>query len=328
MRDKKTQLDSLWFPKAAAAYLQENGADFCYTVIIDSDTLFVKPLGQFLPQYSACKAKGQGQASNLPEPDWDVAFTVYDPEFVVPWADDPADAGRTRHGYSRINCGVVLLNVLDTNLAVRFLRKWVLVSEVLMAVDHYDATGELEAGQAAEVFSESPKVWAKWQQELVKEFRGNDQAGLALLVCAYDTERLQDLLGWGSCQVCAEPVTAQLSIFHGEREMEIRFKAVPARMLNHPESMRDGLFQPDLHVVHLKGLWWRVILGKGIAGITDTRKPYWNRQAVHLWNETFTVWQVGLPEEFRLQSTPRYLLSDGTDISDQINKMPNKPFMR
>ncbi|CAJ1418201.1 unnamed protein product [Effrenium voratum] len=76
-RDTKTQLDSLWFPQAVAAYLDGHGKNFDFAVLMDSDTLFVGPLGRQL----------------APTVDWDVAFTVYDPAMKVPWSDNPAEAG-------------------------------------------------------------------------------------------------------------------------------------------------------------------------------------------------------------------------------------------
>lgn len=104
-RDMKTSLDSLWFPWRVAAYLRDHASGFCYAAVMDSDLLFVRPLGQFLPDCSL-----QNDIA-IPAVDWDVAFTVYDPKFRVPWADEPSKVGRTGKGFRRINCGVVLLSL-------------------------------------------------------------------------------------------------------------------------------------------------------------------------------------------------------------------------
>mmetsp|Transcript_34023 Transcript_34023/g.86047 ORF Transcript_34023/g.86047 Transcript_34023/m.86047 type:complete len:232 (+) Transcript_34023:2255-2950(+) len=54
----------------------------------------------------------------------EVGITVYDPGFSVPWAADPAEAGRTRNGFARINAGVVLVSLRDHTLARTFLHRW------------------------------------------------------------------------------------------------------------------------------------------------------------------------------------------------------------
>ncbi|CAJ1454181.1 unnamed protein product, partial [Effrenium voratum] len=85
-------------------------------------------------------------------------------------------------------------------------------------------------------------LWLQWQALLVKEFRGNDQAGLALLVSSFRTDDLQYLLGWENCIICEESYPAQLRMYAGEGDLTVRFRALPARILNHPEAMVDGTF--------------------------------------------------------------------------------------
>eukprot|EP00931_Biecheleriopsis_adriatica_P101518 TRINITY_DN76636_c0_g1_i1.p1 TRINITY_DN76636_c0_g1~~TRINITY_DN76636_c0_g1_i1.p1 ORF type:complete len:539 (-),score=97.93 TRINITY_DN76636_c0_g1_i1:47-1663(-) len=309
-RDKKTELDSLWFPNAVAAYLENESEGFKFAVLTDSDMLFVGPLGQYL------RANSEDAAG---PPDWDVAFTVYDPDFHVPWHDDPAEAGRTLGGYSRINCGVVLLNLENTNTVVRFMKKWTHVSGVLTEVHQAfvkdaDVTESTRSSAAANL-----SIWVKWQHELVEEFRGNDQAGLALLVSSYRTGDLKYLLGWGEqCLLCQESWTSQLKCYTGEKELAVRFRALPARVLNHPEAMVDGAFPKDLLIVHMKGLWWRVAIGKGILTTTATRDPSWARDALGLYKLVFETWQLGLPEEHRLQSTLIFMDEKGNDITSMF----------
>ncbi|CAJ1351683.1 unnamed protein product [Effrenium voratum] len=288
-RDTKTQLDSLWFPQAVAAYLDGHGKNFDFAVLMDSDTLFVGlvPSNEF-SDGTACP--------------------VFQTAMKVPWSDNPAEAGwqelpgvgsqsETPKGYARINCGVVLLNLADPSLAARTwdvdtcravltevdaarrrLQGLRHVSAVMMelhqAVSSTDGSSELAVKDA--VYSAAARnltLWLQWQALLVKEFRGNDQAGLALLVSSFRTDDLQYLLGWENCIICEESYPAQLRMYAGEGDLTVRFRALPARILNHPEAMVDGTFPPELRVVHLKGLWWRMAVGKGVLTSTATREP-------------------------------------------------------
>lgn len=146
-------------------------------------------------------------------------------------------------------------------------------------------------------------MWKMWQDELIDDFRGNDPAGLALLLSSYDTARLPSLLGWKSCRVCSEPVEAHIGMYGGEGNMPVRFRAFPARVLNHAESMQDGTFPNDLLIVHLKGTWWRIVLSNGLQTTDATRTPAWNRDAMALHRLTFYEWQFALPPELR--ASPR-----------------------
>ena len=178
-------------------YLKAVGPDFCYAAVMDSDILFVRLFCANLPPCTRSSTDGfQGGAS------WDVAFTTYGPDFEVPWAEDAAKVGRTGLGFTRVNCGVVLLNMRNVLTARRFLKRWVHVS-------HRMITGN------AGGFSQDDHIWEAWQQQLLDDFRGTDQAGLVLLVCSYETQQLGDLLGWGSgkCRVCQEIVEANLGLF-------------------------------------------------------------------------------------------------------------------
>merc|ERR1719221_1133622 len=88
-RGAKVSRNNNWFPIHVAEYLQANrGEGFCYAVLIDSDTLFVRPLGPFLPPFEP------GARRTV---DWDVAFTVYDPAFSAPWAKESSEVGRTQN---------------------------------------------------------------------------------------------------------------------------------------------------------------------------------------------------------------------------------------
>ncbi|CAK0857152.1 unnamed protein product [Prorocentrum cordatum] len=242
-----------WFTLHVAEYLKtHSGQDtgFCNAMLIDSDTLFVRPVGGYLVDCGV-------------SPDWDVGFTVYDPEFVVPWASDSAQVGRTRgKGFSRINTGVVLLNLRAPRAVQDFLVRWA------QATIWLTSSGEEDIGHTWQ----EPDLlrWQHWHDELVEEFKGPNQASMALLVCSYQIDRLGDVIGWGAeCAACLGPVEARLDLIDGERAMPVRFRALPARVLNHPESMPEGAFPPDLAVVHLKGLWWRLALPSGRARFVD-----------------------------------------------------------
>mmetsp|Transcript_118565 Transcript_118565/g.382783 ORF Transcript_118565/g.382783 Transcript_118565/m.382783 type:complete len:562 (-) Transcript_118565:101-1786(-) len=285
-RGSKVSRNNYLFPFHVASYLAAHGQGFCYAVLIDSDTLFVRPIGRFLPK---CEL---GEAAK-DQVDWDVAFTVYDPEFMVPWAEDPADVGRTARGFSRVNTGVILLNLLDPSLAQAFLPRWAEVTAWLTEAGD-EALGRTWVG-------EDKRQWEVWHDELLVEFKGPNQAGLVLLVCSYRIGQLRSVLGWGSaCGACSRPVEAQLELLADDPPLRVRFRALPARILNHPESMPDGNFPPDLMVVHLKGLWWRNALPRGATFLTDDhRRSTWNRDSLALHRLLYETWHFALPPEAR-----------------------------
>mmetsp|Transcript_87478 Transcript_87478/g.282626 ORF Transcript_87478/g.282626 Transcript_87478/m.282626 type:complete len:488 (+) Transcript_87478:96-1559(+) len=95
-RDEQVAVDSLWFPWRIISYLKEHEADFCYAAVLDSDMLFVRPLGRFLPLCTKDDVAGNLPNGSHVGASWDVAFTAYGPEFRVPWADDAAKVGRTK----------------------------------------------------------------------------------------------------------------------------------------------------------------------------------------------------------------------------------------
>jgi len=311
-RQNKVVRNNVMLPVHIEAYLKRGKAtEFCYVVIIDSDTLFVRPLGAFLPD---CTAESGWQV------DWEVGITVYDPDFHVPWAEDPAEAGRTSGGFSRINAGVVLISLAQPELALFFLHRWA------QATSWLQSGGEegLEEGEPWP--DEAKRVWQDWGQTLLREFKGPNQASLALLLCSYETERLPELLGWGSaCEACQRGVEVKLKIFPEEAETQLRMRALPARLLNHPESMRDGRFAPDLLVIHLKGMWWRNILPRGLTNLADSfRRSTWNRDSLALHWLLYDTWQLALPPEARHASLKALSPEDGREVSaEDLSKVLN-----
>lgn len=293
-RGEKVDRNNFWFPVHVSSYAKAHASEgYCHLVLIDSDTLFVRPLGQFLPD---C-------ASDDPQQAWDVGFTVYDPNFLVPWAETSAEVGRTRSGLTRLNTGVVLVRLHDPLLAEAFLLRWAQTTIWL------SSGGEEALGQKWE--GEDKARWEVWREELVGELRAPAQAGLALLLCSYQTDRLPSLIGWETCSACTAPVTAQLDVFEGEVPTTVRLRALPARMLNHPESMIRGSFPSDLLVVHLKGQWWRAVLPRGAAFFEDPhRKASWNRDAIGLHKLLYETWHAAVPPEvwpsdsFQLEMSP------------------------
>lgn len=325
-RDTKTTMDSLWFPSFVADYLKDQGKEFRYAVIMDSDVLFVRKLGPFLAggpvassdgvaeeeeahatEYFAGAQDGVGHTSAIGDAadaaasraDWDVAFTVYGPDFTAPWAADAAGVGRTHGGFTRVNCGVVLLSLRNVTLAQRFLRKWVHVSAMLT-----------RGGDG--LSQEEGMPWEVFQGALLEQFRGNDQAGLALLLCSYDLALLPEVLGWGRCKVCRQPVKAELELFVGEDPLHLRFLGLPARVLNHPEAMEDGVFPPGLRIVHLKGLWWRTVLSQGNLFTWDaTRRAHWHRDALLLHRLVAGTWRAALSPEVLARAAPLWPMLGG-----------------
>ena len=79
----------------------------------------------------------------------------------------------TRNGFTRVNCGIVFMNLYNLDLARRFLSKWAMVSGRLLR-----AGEETEGELGADSFEEEAKIWKVWQDQLMDDFRGNDQVGI------------------------------------------------------------------------------------------------------------------------------------------------------
>lgn len=248
-------------------------------MVMDSDALFVRPVEPVL-------------RGAHPKESWEVAFTVYGPDFTTPWADDATKVGRTKSGFVRINAGVAFLRLHNHSLAAHFLNRWSHISQLVMTGGHGTSQVDVE-------------FWAKQEEDLVNEFRGADPAALALLLSSFVPDNIPALLGWDNCQACSQVVEADMAIFDEELPTPVRFVAVPARLLNHAESMENGTFPPDLAVVHLKGPWWRAVLSNGALYNDATRKPEWNRDALALHRRMFYEWQFALPPEMRAEVPTR-----------------------
>lgn len=318
-RQRKTKVDfrDTLLQSGIIQHLEQHDGRFCYAVFIDSDTLFVRPIGDFLPpcgleEHSFSRDEATQQPAN--GVDWDVAITAYDEHFVVPWSGDTASVARTRGGLIRINGGVVLVSLRRVELAKRFLRTW---ANVAVWLD----TGGEEPLAGVEWSLDERARWRHWRDGINAEFRGPSQASLVLLLCSFETAQLPELLGWGSCRACAETVEAQIQLRWDEPVLPVRFRAFPARQLNHPESMPNlGAFAPELRIVHLKGFWWRQVLDNHALFLVDEfRRTDWNRDALMLHYQLYETWAQELPVERRARKDARGIFfgPDGQPISMQ-----------
>jgi len=300
-KDLKTALDGVWFPMWVAKYMQKRREQFCYLSVIDSDMLFIQPVGRYLPDCGRMEAsavpplKSDAAKSKGAEwPDWDVSFAAYGPELKVPWADNARKVGLTKNNFTRPNGGMVMVSLRDGRLAWFFTFRWAQVSNWL-----------IQPSVGPEGLQDTFEKWATY---LLEEFRGMDQASLALLLSSFDINRLPKLLGWGDeCEVCSKAVDVNLNLVETDIPMVggvqpvVRFRALPAHILNHPESMPGGKHSRDLLMVHLKGNWWRVALMKNTIQNGDaTRRLEWNADSLMLYLLCLETWQVALPEESRL----------------------------
>lgn len=66
--------------------------------------------------------------------------------------------------------------------------------------------------------------------------------------------------------------------------------------------MVDGVFPPGLRMLHLKGLWWRMALSKGVLFWDATRRPDWHRDALAHQRLASETWQLALQPEDRLEN--------------------------
>merc|ERR1711957_642528 len=96
---------------------------------------------------------------------------------------------------------------------------------------------------------------------------------------SYDVSRIFKLLGWDDCEACNHSIESSFERPFTQTSGKLRMRALPARILNHGESMINGSFPSDLLITHLKGVWWRRTIIDGLAISSETRKLRWNRDS-------------------------------------------------
>merc|ERR1719478_1368369 len=80
--------------------------------------------------------------------------------------------------------------------------------------------------------------------------------------------------------------------------------------------MVNGTFPPGLRMLHLKGLWWRMALSKGVLFWDATRRPDWHRDAIALQKLMSETWLLALNPEDRIEATPLSLFDgQGNNIT-------------
>ncbi|CAE7713818.1 unnamed protein product [Symbiodinium sp. CCMP2456] len=197
-----------------------------------------------------------------PAAEWEYAFTFYDRQHRVPWGSNE-EVAKTRNAHVRINSGVQIFRYTDG--AKAFLNT--LLRATLAAVD------------AGHVHSERD-----FPKEVLREFKAPGQAAIAWIV------GLQNLL-FEDCLVCwPEIISVEIEVSQHEK-LAMKIQGLPARFLNQAESVGEGSLGPDTHMVHLKGLWWRLLLLNGTAHSTATRCLGWNSGAYQLWATLYLAWQ-------------------------------------
>ncbi|OLQ10250.1 hypothetical protein AK812_SmicGene6073 [Symbiodinium microadriaticum] len=197
-----------------------------------------------------------------PAAEWEYAFTFYDRQHRVPWGSNE-EVAKTRNAHVRINSGVQIFRYTEGVKA--FLNT--LLRVTLAAVDSGHAHSETDL----------PK-------EVLREFKAPGQAAIAWIV------GLQNLL-FEDCLVCWPEITSVGIEVSQDEKMALKIQGLPARFLNQAESVEQGILGPDTHMVHLKGLWWRLLLLNGTAHSTATRCLGWNSGAYQLWATLYLAWQ-------------------------------------
>ena len=192
--------------------------------------------------------------------DWEYAFTVYDRHHEVPWGSNE-DVAKTRNGFVRINAGVQLFRY--TRGVSLYLANLLKITRIFM---HYGETKQLP-----------DETW------FVEEFKGLSQAAIAWFIGSSN-------LLFEDCLVCSRTISFD-SVSAGE-PFSLKAQGLPARFLNQAESLGDGLsLSGDTHMVHLKGLWWRVLILNATAHSTATRCLVWNAAAYELWKSLYLAWR-------------------------------------
>lgn len=226
--------------------------DFDFVVCMDSDMLVSRPFNHVFEL--------------LLQQRIDVAFTYYDGEREVPWGTVEEVSRTRKHGYVRLQGGMLLLR--NSYEALRWFAQWLSLTESMIH--------EINDG------GPNAQRWA----DLREEFKGPSQAALAFLLSQGELERMLDV---GACcrqprEVALEPMPHEVQLFH------VRMWGIPARYLNDAESTEDGSLPETVHVVHLKGHWWRMVLPEAREDIVAPTRSYaWNREAFELWRRHYVA---------------------------------------
>eukprot|EP00439_Symbiodinium_sp_Y106_P085707 s828_g29.t1 len=196
--------------------------------------------------------------------DWEYAFTIYDKDHEVPWGSNE-EVAKTRNGFVRINSGVQLFRYTE---GVRlFLSNLLKITRIFM---RYGETKQL-----------AEETW------FLEEFRALNQAAIAWFVGSAN-------LLYNDCLVCWPRTISFDSVSATGEQFSLSAQGLPARFINQAESVTDGLLSREVHMVHLKGLWWRVLILNATAHSTATRCFAWNTGAYDLWKSLYLAWRPEL----------------------------------
>ncbi|CAE7307458.1 unnamed protein product [Symbiodinium sp. CCMP2592] len=198
-----------------------------------------------------------------PASEWEYAFTVYDKHHEVPWGTNE-EVAQTRNGFVRFNAGVQFFRY--TPGVLLYLRNLVRITLDFVEQGH------------VQFADENPLTW------YLEEFKGVSQAAIAWAVGL-------DYVLYEDCQICRPKIQPlQLMSEYGE-PFELKIQGLPARQLNQAESVEDGVLTEDTYIVHLKGLWWRILILNSTAHPIPTRCLAWNSDAHKLWTSLYLVWR-------------------------------------
>lgn len=221
-------------------------SDADYVVCMDSDMLVVRPFNHIFEFLAQYRV--------------DVAFTYYDGKREVPWGSAEELATTKGEGYVRLQGGMLVMR--NTWDAMSWFAWWMSLTRTMLDDIKYGGPSG-----------------PRWKA-LHEEFKGPSQAALAFLITQGEIERMKRV-----DECCSTVRTVELeAIAPGASAMEVRMLGLPARYINDAESTEDGRLPESVHVVHLKGHWWRTVLPEGHENYwAPTRSYEWNREAFELW---------------------------------------------
>ncbi|CAE8710649.1 unnamed protein product [Polarella glacialis] len=226
-----------------------------FVVCMDSDMLVAKPFWHVFEYLEQLRV--------------DVAFSYYDGTRQVPWGS-LEEVSLTKGGFVRLQGGMLVMR--NSWQAIQWFALWAHITRTLV----HDMEQE---GADSE----------RWRM-LFKEFKGPSQAALAFLLTRGHVELMGDV------STCSKVRTIPLQSLHGGEEVvSVRMHGLPSQYLNDAESTEDGSLPPSVHIVHLKGNWWRMVLPQGHEHIEAPTRTYeWNRQAFQLWRRHYATfgWAV------------------------------------
>merc|ERR1712046_361738 len=180
----------------------------------------------------------------------------------------------TKSGYVRLQGGLLLMR--NNIEALQWFATWTMLTRSMMV----------------DIENDGPQK-ERWLK-LHEEFKGPSQAALAFLLTQGEIEGMRSI---SECCSTVRSIMLEPLLPGAKEDVEVRMMGLPARYLNDAESTEDCSLPASVHMVHLKGHWWRNVLPEGLTHVVvPTRSYEWNREVFDLWRRHYAIlstWDPG-----------------------------------